>query len=63
MNWIRIEDKLPDDQLNKDGAEDILIWNGDTQFAVYRHGKFQKRDWLGKWKNVTHWMPISKPND
>ena len=61
--WVKASERLPEDQLNKDNATDILIWNGDRQFAVYRHGEFLKRDWPSHWRSVTHWMPLPPPPD
>jgi hypothetical protein len=59
--WVSVNDRLPEDQVGKDYADDIMIWNGDREFSVFRKGRFLKRDWMGAWSNVTHWQILPPP--
>lgn len=62
MKWVSVKDDLPEDQKDIDGCKEVLVLVKDkAEFAVFRHGKFLKRDWLGEWRNVTHWAEIEIP--
>ena len=59
MEWISVEERLPDDE------QAILVYTGKnkpkrwwhTTSTIFRHGKFH----VSLKDNVTHWMPIPEP--
>jgi hypothetical protein len=64
MEWISVEERLPEDN----EYVDILI-NGkrrmvDTVFLdnkFYIFPPFAKEQWVEVKNNVTHWMPLPEP--
>ena len=70
MNWIKIEDRLPDEVEFKKNYGWFLVWLEDcTRCYVERFDKYDKllgngfdhgwkKDWIGKY--ITHWMPLPK---
>lgn len=57
MNWISVEDRLPEIDL------EVLIVEKDLIIEV---GSYQEYYWVENTEykmreNVTHWMPIPKP--
>lgn len=66
MNWIKVEDRLPEEN------QDVLIWNHNAinkaVCATFKYGKFHRyENHIDKdicssyfYPDVTHWQPLAK---
>ena len=64
MEWISVEDRLPDDCYLMEKADEYLICcSGYVTSAMYLDGVFTRfGDWQNNdYENVTHWQPLPKP--
>lgn len=61
MNWIRVEDQLPEDRV------EILVFNGDACsvtiylsefYSNYGYHQWSHMDEQYDYSKVTHWMPL-----
>lgn len=65
MEWINVNDLIPNDNFNEPEKEYHLIYvkGYGSMKAMYMDGEWWK-DYTSKiCKNVTHWMKITNPSD
>ena len=57
MEWISVEDRLPDDMV-----EVLVIADGNMAIAFHRKGTWSSEDaWLLYDHDITHWQPLPPP--
>jgi len=57
MEWISVDERLPEDRVS------VLVWNKDSvEIGFMSKGKWQS--WVEFYRGVTHWMPLPEaPNE
>jgi len=59
MEWIDVNDKLPDN------TNDVLLWididQGYFIVAYYEYNKWHNEEGISLMASMTHWMPIKAP--
>ena len=65
MEWISVEDRLPDKNdfyLAFDGGEEVKYFYYMNEDGVhYWNYQHPTKHWLRKNNPVTHWMPLPEP--
>jgi hypothetical protein len=64
MNWISVEDRLPENEEFEECASRYLVYVGKYGhgFGMYMNG-FWYKNYCSLYIDVTHWMPLTPPSN
>lgn len=64
MNWIKVTDRVPDDDLDNDQVIVSLTYDSFEPTiicALWKNENFYSLETGEFFDNVTHWMPLPEP--
>jgi len=64
MNWISVEDRLPDTDIGDKNYGDVIVigYNGVSVIpTIFEEGRTIQQWSRFKDYNITHWMPLPEP--